>query len=480
VQRPEESLLRTLDGIGSQIGQFLERRQAATERDRLFEAERRARADAEAAQARLAFLAEASVILTSSLHYETRLESLARLAVPTLADWCVVDMVEEDGLIHRLVLVHDDPAKEELARRMKERFPTLHPDDEHTITKVLRTARPWFDSGVSERRFVDEARDAEHLELLRGLGFASEMVLPLVARGRVLGTITFAFGQESGRRHTTEDLAVAEDLAGRAALAIDNARLYSAERVARDEAERAVRVRDEFLSIASHELRNPVAGIKGTAQLVRRARQRGYLDSARLDRYLSTIEQTSQRLAALTEDLLDVSRLQRGGLPLRPRAIDLAALVSEVVATQQARTDTHQLRLELGHQPCPVVVDPDRVEQIVTNLLENAVKYSPDGGDIYIDVEAEADGALLRVRDAGIGLPAGAAETIFEPFGRAPNAAEQNIPGLGLGLYICRRIAESHGGWLRAASAGEGQGTTLTLWLPATPTPADTASAADG
>src|SRR5262249_38372543 len=207
-------------------------------------------------------------------------------------------------------------------------------------------------------------------------------------------------------------------------------------------------------------------GLKGTAQLLRRVCRRGWLDAERLDRYLATIDRTSAHLATLTEDLLDVSRLQRGALPLRPRRTDLVALVCDAAARQQAHADTHRLVVEVPRARCMVVVDPDRVEQIVTNLLDNAVKYSPGGGDVHVRLAVEDDGVLLQVRDQGIGLPLATAEKIFEPFGRAPNAAEQHIPGLGLGLYGCRRIAEQHGGRLWAESAGEARGTTLCLWLP--------------
>ncbi|MGE3267268.1 MAG: ATP-binding protein [Chloroflexota bacterium] len=234
---------------------------------------------------------------------------------------------------------------------------------------------------------------------------------------------------------------------------------------ARQVAEDAKRAQDEFLSIASHELRNPIAGIKGTAQLLRRSQRMGRLTDERLDRYVQSIETGSARLTTLTEDLLDVSRLQRGELPLRVRQTDLAALIQEVIGRLPA-TERRRVRLTLGSDPLSVSIDPDRVEQILVNLLDNAIKYSPQDGDIRVTLESDAEGSLVRVQDRGIGLPATAAEHIFEPFGRAKNAEAANIPGLGLGLYICRQIAHRHGGKLWAESDGEGQGTTFSLWLP--------------
>jgi signal transduction histidine kinase len=238
--------------------------------------------------------------------------------------------------------------------------------------------------------------------------------------------------------------------------------------LARRAAEQAAHARDEFLSIASHELRNPVAGIKGTAQLLRRMRRSGRLDDERLDRYLTSIEVGSQRLTTLTEDLLDVSRLQQGVLPLRLRRTDLVALIQDIVA----RLPEHvrpRVRTDLADGLQPVQVDPDRVEQVIVNLLDNADKYAPGREPIQVSLAEEGGGLLLRAQDHGIGLPIGAAERIFQPFGRAANAQAANIPGLGLGLYICRQIAERHGGKLWAESDGEGRGTVLSLWLPHVP-----------
>ena len=273
-------------------------------------------------------------------------------------------------------------------------------------------------------------------------------VAPLERDGRTIGAV-LEFRNITGQRLVEQE----------------RERLYQAERRARAAAEAAVRARDEFLSIASHELRNPVAGIRGAAQLLRRTVAGGAPDEARVERYTRIIDQTSARLVALLEDLLDVSRLQSGRLVLRCQPTDLSALVRDAVAQQQTRAESHRFRLEL-EGTCLLEIDPDRIDQVIANLLENAVKYSPDGGEIRVGLRTKPDGALVWVQDPGIGLPPGTARRIFEPFGRAPNAAERNIPGLGLGLYICRQIVEQHGGRLWAESRGVGRGTTVSLWLP--------------
>jgi two-component system OmpR family sensor kinase len=232
--------------------------------------------------------------------------------------------------------------------------------------------------------------------------------------------------------------------------------------------EDAVRARDEFLSIAAHELRTPVTAIKAAAQLMGIMQASGSSDPARLGRALRNLEDGADQLARLTEDLLDVSRLRTGRLQLRLAPLDLVALPQRVVAAVGAQFgEGSRVELKVDTTNCEVLADEARVEQVITNLVDNAVKYSPDGGVVRVSVRPEGEGCLVRVQDQGIGLPPGAAEKIFEPFGRAANAQERQIQGMGLGLYISRQIAESHGGTLRAESDGENRGTVMSLWLPA-------------
>ncbi len=430
------------------------------ERAQLLAREQAARGRAETAERRFAFLAEASTLLASSLDYQFTLTSIARLVVPQLADWCAIDLLDEEGVPQLVEVAHADPTKVELAREVHTRLPP-RPDAPNSLARVLATGKAVLVPNISPELQTANITDPEHLRLVRELGPRSLIVVPLRARDRTLGALTLA-SAGSGRIYGREDLALAEDLAGRCALAVDNARLYQ-------QAQEAVRARDEFLSIASHELRTPLAGVKGFAQVLQAAQQRGQLQPDQLSRGLRRIDEASNRLNDLIQDLLDVSRIRMGQLLLRPHPLDLAALVRETTSRFSEQLDEqHHLVVDLAVNPCPLVADAHRIEQILTNLLENAAKYSPAGGEIRVRLAASEGGVVVQVQDAGIGLPPESVNAVFEPFGRAPNAARRHIPGMGLGLYICREIAQRHGGRIWADSGGEDQGTTFSLWLPRT------------
>jgi PAS domain S-box-containing protein len=256
---------------------------------------------------------------------------------------------------------------------------------------------------------------------------------------------------------------VAFDITARVQAAAEREALLAAEVEAREAAEEASRAREEFLSIASHELRNPVAALHGTAQLMRRAHAAGRLTDERLERYLEALEASARHLATLTDDLLDVSRLERGEMPLHLGSVDLSSVVRDIVRHGEWGDGRFVLEAD---QALEVMIDEQRIRQVLANLIDNAVKYSPGEETVRVRVAPSDHGVLLEVEDRGIGLPADSLEAIFTPFGRAPNAAAANIPGLGLGLYLARRIVEQHGGKLWARSEGEGCGTVMSLWLP--------------
>ncbi len=412
-------------------------------------------AERERAEDALRFLAEASSVLSSSLDYETTLTSVARLAVPRLADWCTVSVVDEEGMPRRVAMAHVDPSKEPLLRELHRRYP-LEMGHRHPISVVLRTGEPWIMEEVPADQMEATGNLKELFHIMRELGLRSSMVVPLKAQGRVLGAILLALGS-SGRRYSAGDLTLAQDLARRCALAVENARLYQ-------EAQQAIRARDEFLSVAAHELKTPITSLRGFAQVtIRHLQRESSPDPIRIRRALEVIDRQSDRLTRLVVQLLDVSRIQAGRLVLHPEQADLADLVAGVVANAQAATSKHNLVLRT---PSSVwaSVDPIRLEQVVTNLVDNAIKYSPEGGDIVVELGLTERGAVqLSVSDHGIGIPPEYRARIFDRFYQVDDGGYAG--GMGLGLYISRHIVELHGGRIDVEAPPDG-GTRFVVSLP--------------
>lgn len=346
----------------------------------------------------------------------------------------------------------------------------LSPDDASLLAYAYRLNQALF---VATRD--DLAR--EHPELAPILArskLGGWAVVPLALEKQTLGVVGLAF--ESTRSLGLDERGFLLALADVGAQAIDRARLFESELRARQVAEAAMRTQDEFLSLAAHELRTPVAAVKISAQMAERAISRDQIDTERTTRHLRNISKSSDRLGALIEDLLDVSRLRTGRLELRPKPLDVCQLMDEVVDRYRASQPAHEFTLKCSQSSTTIHADPLRLEQVLDNLFSNAVKYSPSGGLIEISQSSDSSGVTITVTDHGIGLPTGQEEQIFEVFRRAPNAAAQQIQGLGLGLAICRQLIEVHGGRIWATSPGEGHGTTLGIWLPKTDEESGTAS----
>lgn len=422
--------------------------------------QRQAEAALRASEARAAMLAEASRVLGSSLDYQTTLANMAQLAVPHLADWCTVDLLDENGELRRLSVAHADPAKVRLAEELRRRY-LLDPNAAIGPVQVVRTGEPELVPEIPEELVERGARDAEHLTLLRGLGLRSYMVVPVWVRDQIMGAISFV-SAESGRRFAPDDLAVAEELARRAAVAIENARLYQ-------QAQEAIRVRDDFFAAASHDLKNPLASIRGNAQVLLRTLDRtGAVPPQRLTSALSNVVGSIDQMTRLIDDLLDVARLRLGEpLPLDRVATDLVALTGRAVAAQQAATERHQLATRTPEAELVGEWDAARLERVLGNLLSNAIKYSPNGGEITVSLRLEAGQAVLTVQDSGIGIPAADLPRVFERFERARNAVGR-IGGSGIGLAASKQIVEQHGGTI-AVESREGQGSAFTVRLPLTP-----------
>jgi PAS domain S-box-containing protein len=423
---------------------------------------KRAEAERDAMTVRGAFLAEASTVLSSSLSYEQTLQTLARLSVPSIADWCSVDVVEEDGSVRRVAVTQADPRKAEIARAAAIYPPD--PEGRHPRTRVLQTGRPILIPVVSDEWLARAAGSAEHLRALRALEYRSGMIVPLTARGRTLGALTFATA-ESGRTYGESDLALAEDLARRAAIALDNARLFEAEARAREQAEAANRSKDEFLTTVSHELRTPLQAMLGWVGALRQ----GKLTPEKSSRALDIIEQSGRAQARLIGDLLDVSRMVSGRLHLDLRPVDLATVLRTALDTVRPAAQAKAVRLEalLDARIGPVAGDPDRLTQVVWNLLSNAVKFTPAGGQVELRLEQGESEVRIVVRDTGEGITPAFLPHLFERFRQADEArSTTRRGGVGLGLAIVRHLVELHGGSVQAESPGVGRGAVFTVSLP--------------
>lgn len=562
----------------------------ALERSRLYEAEHLARGEAEAARHRFEFLAQASITLSSSLDYSTTLASVARLAVPHIADWCSVYIVDESGEARLLAVAHVDPEKVALAHELNARYP-LEPEAPTGVPHVLRTSQPELIPYIPDEMLVELTPDPELLRTLRALGLVSAMTVPLVARGRVLGAITF-FSAESEHRYGGADLALASDLASRAAVAVDNARLLretrqgALEREAilgqiadgivmadasgtivfantvaqrlfgtqvlgippselaaafhafrpsgepfrsedlplvratlrnetivnedvvirhQDGSDRIIacsatpvvgedgvklggvvsfrdvttqrtleRQKDDFLSAAAHDLKTPLTTIKGLAQILgRRAARANTPETNSLLDGLHRIDATTSRMSGLINELLDISRIEMGrSLDLMRAETDLVALIRQIASEQQHTTDLHDVRVYALAPDITGGWDEVRLERAFTNLVSNAITYSPRGGRVEVTVDLERSEparAVVRIDDEGLGIPEQDLPTIFERFHRGSNVSGR-IPGTGIGLAGAREIFQQHGGQITVRRRAGG-GTSFEVTLPLEPPP---------
>ncbi|NMO14665.1 PAS domain-containing sensor histidine kinase [Pyxidicoccus fallax] len=427
------------------------------ELERLLREEQAARTQAEAAEQRAAFLAEASrVLASSSLDPKATLSALAWLAVPALADWCFVDVVDDSGAVQRMSVAHADAADEALAREVRD-FPPGPDGCRHPTTCVVRRAESLLVDEVSDAWLRKVAVDDRHYDVMKAVGFHCIMSVPLLARGRALGALTFLAVRPS-RRYTQADLTTAQDLARRAALLLDNAILYR-------EARQSVLLRDEFLSIASHELKTPLTPLQLRLQSLRRETQKGLpaIPTPVVASQLEVVQRQVAKLSALVNGLLDVSRISSGRLTLDREPLDLAELARDVVSRFSVTATQAGCAVSLITQDdMRGSWDRLRVDQVLTNLLTNALKYGA-GKPVVLRLSGDEAHVRIAVEDSGIGIAPEHLTRIFERFGRA--VSERHYGGLGLGLYITRQIVESHGGEVHVHST-PGQGSRFEVVLP--------------
>ena len=398
------------------------------------------------------FLARVSATMDASLDYEATLVNIARAAVPDLADYCLIDELAEDGGLRRVATAHVDPERESMLLRAERVAPDADLD-RHPVLRVVRTGSPVlvpvFDEAEQDRIGLSEA----HRAGLRTLGLCSYIVLPLNTRGRTLGAMTLA-AAESGRRYTAADLVLAEELARRAAQAMDNARLYR-------EARAAVRAREEVLAVVSHDLRNPLGSITlGASLLLEMGPEWRRDDTDTPQRIL----RAASRMEVLIRDLLDASKMDSGHFVVEPSSQNSGELVREAVeAARPAAAEANiVLEADLPDDLPPVHADGDRVLQVFSNLIGNALKFTPEDGTVTVAAEPEGGTVRFSVSDTGPGI---APEQLLHLFDRFWQGRSADRRGAGLGLAIARGIVEAHGGQIRAESK-PGEGSTFVFTLP--------------
>ena len=381
------------------------------------------------ASERADLLTEVGSTLASALELRETLGALARLAVPRLADWCAVDLRQPDGVTtEQIAVAHVDPAKVRLAEELTRRYPP-DPDAKAGVPNVVRTGKSELYAEVSDALLAASASDERHLAVLRGLSLKSAMTVPLTARGRILGAITFVFA-ESDRRYTREDLDFAEEFARRSAIAIDNAALYQSEQNARRNAELANRAKDDFLATVSHELRTPLNAMLGWTRLLRG----GELSAEKQARALETIERNAVTQAQLIEDLLDVSRIISGNLRLEVEPVEMSLVVEHALDTLRLAGEAKNVALVTTIEDTgPILGDAHRLQQVVWNLLSNAIKFTPKGGRVQLALERVDSSLRIAVTDTGPGIAPDFLPHLFERFKQADGATTRAHGGLGLG-----------------------------------------------
>jgi PAS domain S-box-containing protein len=448
-ERPiDESAAPIRDATGTIFGAVLVFRDVTAKRlaeSKLRENERRTR-----------LLADVSAALVGSLHYQSILRKVADLTLPMLGDLCCFDILTDVDRIERVAWKHVDPTKDKLYETVRLFVPTLD-NENNPISKSLRSGLPELEPEVSDVWLRRISTTPEHLDFLRGLKIHSVLSVPVMIGQQRLGVLTFAYS-ESGRRHTSDELSLAEEIAYRSALMIENSKLFNQ---LRD----ADRKKNEFLAVLAHELRNPLAPITNALELMRTTKGG---EEEEVGPLREMMDRQVQQMTHLIDDLLDVARITSGKIVLRKERLDLSEVVKSALETSRPFIDRarHELTVTMPPQVLHVEGDRTRIAQVLSNLLTNSAKYTPDGGRIWLSVNRDDQQAVIRVRDTGIGIPSEMLPLLFEMFTQVDRNLGRSQGGLGIGLALVRRLVEMHDGTVEAHSDGPGKGSEFVVRLP--------------
>jgi len=426
----------------------------------VFFREQAARAEAEARQEQLGFLAEASNVLAASLDFERTFENLAFLIVPRLADFCLIQIADEDGALQQVAVAQRIP-QEKTEHSDRGASSLLVQAAQRAGAQTYKTRKSLLFCEIDER--ILEALFAAEAERnsIEQSGLSALIVVPISARGRVLGVITLMYLTED-RPCGENELALAEELGQRSALALENAQLYKAAQKALSEAERANHAKDRFLAMLSHELRTPLTPVLTSIFEVESDEQ----ISSEVRDSLQVIRRNVELEARLIDDLLDLTRISKGKLQLSLEYVDAHVLLRSALDICQSEIKNKKLKVEteLDATKVNLRADPARLQQIFWNLIKNAVKFTPKRGQLTLRTSDEVDGRLrVSITDTGIGIDS---ETLPKVFNAFEQGERSGTGGLGLGLAITKALVETHGGQITAESAGEGRGATFTASFP--------------
>lgn len=403
----------------------------------------------------LKFLAQASAELAGLIDPQSTLDRLAYLAVPSFADWCAVDLLQEDGSLKRVAVAHSDPRKVQLAHELHRQFP---PDPKMTygVPQILRTGRPELIGVITDDMLERAVNDPGRRNAMKELGFRSYIGVPLSIHGKTLGVVSFV-SAESGRRYGGVDLTLAEDLAHRAAVAMENAELYGA-------LQRADQAKNVFLATLSHELRNPLAAIVSGLGLMTLTLD----DKKRMGQYTKLMERQANQLTRLVEDITDISRITTGKIDLKKETTSLAEVLNSAIELSRPYLDAgqHELSVSLPEESTDVWADPVRLAQVFSNLLTNAAKYTAEGGAIQLTLKSTHEAYVVRVRDNGIGIASDMLKNIFKIFTQVTHPIQRSQGGLGIGLFLVEGLVKAHGGTVEAFSPGINEGSEFVVSLP--------------
>lgn len=409
----------------------------------------------------LRFLNKASEALTITLDTQEALDKIVQFIVPDYADWFTIDILKDDS-IELIKLAHADPDKLGWAKKFREKNPVDLQDKNYgSIGYVIRNKEAVLISEITSEMIKTSAKDEEHLEILRNLSLKSAMVIPMLNKGNIIGVV--AFISCTSKKYDEYDLSFAKDFSNRIALTLENTRLYEE---AKKDIERRIeldRIKDEFLSMASHELKTPVTSLKAFTQVLQMTFEKQ--ESYKTAELLSKMDKQIDKLNRLIIDLLDATKMDKGELKFDIEDFDFNMLTEEIVEEMQRTTEAHTIKMQLANTEI-ITGDRYRIGQVITNFISNAIKYSPHSSEIIVQSFIYQDNVKLCVKDAGIGIPADEQSKIFNRFYRAHSKNKHSTyPGLGLGLYISSQIIKKHSGTINFDSA-EDSGSSFCFTLP--------------